>query len=248
MLLGVPREAVDQVVEWMFHILSLDETNEAVTAKAFEDLAAYCAGLITERRRQPEDDLITRLIHARDDQDRLSEDELLRLVWLLLGAGFETTANMIANCLVTFGHFPDQWQLLLERPDLIPGAIDEILRYVPIAHAGFERMATADTELSGVPVPAGSVVLPVLGSINFDSVVCQDPTRFDVTRAHTPHLGFGFGPHRCVGSPLALLELEIGLATLLRRLPGLRIAVPDTELEWKQGVAVRAMVRLPIIW
>jgi cytochrome P450 len=247
-IIGVPSEDLGQVMNWLEHILSITRSTLEETATAFQELTAYCTELVAEKRRYPADDLITGLIQARDGGDRLTEEELVQLIWLHLGAGFETTANMLPNALLTLSRHPDQWALLREKPELVPGAVEELLRYVAVAQAGFERVAMADVELSGVPVPAGSVVLPLLNSVNFDADVFEEPERFDVTRSRNPHLGFGHGPHRCVGAPLGLVELEVALHTLLDRVPELRLAVPESELQWKQGMAVRALVRMPVSW
>lgn len=247
-ILGVPGEDVDRVVDWLRHILSITRSTPEETATAFRELTEYCAALIAEKRIHPAQDLITGLIQARDGGDRLSEQELVQLVWLHLGAGFETTANMLPNAMLTLSRHPDQWAVLRDKPELVPTAVEELVRYVAVAQAGFERVATTDVRLSGVPVPAGSVVLPVLNSVNFDADVFEEPERFDVTRTRNPHLGFGHGPHRCVGAPLGLMELEVALLALLERMPGLHPSVPESELEWKRGMAVRALVRLPVTW
>lgn len=247
-ILGVASSDINQLIVWLEHILSVSRYTPEQTAAAFGALNAYFADLIAIKRREPADDLVSGLIQARDNDDRLTESELVQMAWLLLGAGFETTANMLPNAIVTLARHPQQWALLRQRPTLVPLAVEELLRYVAVSQAGFERVATVDVELSGVRVPAGSMVLPVPASVNFDSSVFDDPGRFDVTRIRNPHLGFGHGPHRCVGAPLAQAEMDVLLRAILRRAPELRPAVADADLEWKQGMATRALQRLPVTW
>lgn len=248
-IFGFPPEDVPQLMEWVPQILSYTRYTQEQAAAAFQAITDYSAQLVQRKRTHPGNDLTSALIQARhDDGDRLSEEELISLIWLHLGGGSESTSNMIPNAVLSFHRNRDQWELLRERPDLIPGAVNEMMRYVSIAQAGFERMATKDVELSEVSIPAGSVVIPILSSANFDSDAYTQPHRFDITRSESPHLGFGHGPHRCVGASLGLTELEVALATLLRRMPDLRPAVEEDQLPWDSGVAMRKMLCMPVTW
>ncbi|HSV67327.1 MAG TPA: cytochrome P450 [Mycobacteriales bacterium] len=247
-LLGVPTTDVDQMIWWLQHLLSVSRFTMEETVAALDALGSYCYELVVRKREEPADDLVSGLIAAHDQGERMTEPELVKMIYLILGAGFETSANMVPNALVTFGRHPDQWELLRQDPDRVPTAVEEVLRYVSVSQAGLDRVTRADVELSGCPVPARSTVIPLLSSANMDASIFERPERFDVRRSPNPHLGFGHGPHRCVGAPLALVELEVAFRTLLARVPGIRPAVPLEELEWKQGMGTRAMVALPVVW
>jgi cytochrome P450 len=206
--------------------------------------------LIAAKRAAPADDLLSALIAARDEDDRLSEAELVSTLFIIIAGGYETTAGLLTNSIVMLNyHYPDQLALLRDQPELISTAVEELLRYVPMAWCGSERMALEEVELSGVRIPAGATVVPLIYSGNRDESLVDEPERLDVTRsASTPHLGFGHGIHRCLGAPLGRLELQTAFATLLRRLPGLRPAVPESELIWKLGVITVGPRALPVTW
>jgi cytochrome P450 len=209
---------------------------------------AYLQQLIAAKRVAPANDLITALIVARDEGDRLSEQELLHTVFVLIGGGFETTVRLLTNSVLTFDAYPDQLARLRAAPELVPPAVDELLRYIPVAISTLERVAREDVELSGVTIPAGSTVIPLQYSANRDSAFVVAPDRFDVTRAPLPHLSFGHGIHHCIGSALARLELETALAALLRRMPYLRPAEPPETLDWITGGTSVGPAALPVTW
>jgi cytochrome P450 len=247
-LLGVPGEDRDTVREWLDITLSISaysvETVQATLGKLFE----YLTGLVAAKRGAPAEDLVSGLIAAHDHDDSLSEAELVYTIFILIAGGYETTAGLLTNSLLVLQRHPDQLALLRQRPELISTAIEELLRFVPMARSTLERITMSDTELSGVPIPAGSAVIPLTYSANRDSALLDDPDRLDVTRPPSPHISFGHGVHRCIGAPLALLELSTAYATLFRRLPGLRPAVPESELEWKSGMLTVGPVALPVTW
>jgi cytochrome P450 len=213
-------------------------------------LHAYMAGLIAQRREEPADDLIGALVQARDeDNDRLTEQEMVELAAGLLAAGHETTVTQISNFVYVLLTHPDQLAVLRARPDLIPGAVEELLRYVPLgAAAAFARYATEDLELGGVLIRAGEPVVAAMSSANRDSAVFDEPDRLDVTRGAGPHIGFGHGVHHCLGAQLARMELQVALSALLSRLPELALAVDEKQLEWKSGLLVRGLRGLPVTW
>jgi cytochrome P450 len=190
------------------------------------------------------------MVQARDeDNDRLSEQEMVQLAAGLLAAGHETTVTQIPNCVYVLLTHPDQLALLRERPELMPGAVEELMRFVPLsAGSVFARYATEDVDLGGVLVRAGEPVLASLSSANRDGEVFEDPDRVDLTREVNPHIGFGHGVHHCLGAQLARMELQVALRTLLARLPDLRLAVDDKELEWKSGLLVRGLRSMPVAW
>jgi cytochrome P450 len=249
-LLGVPFADRDRFRVWSEAIVSTTSLTPVQIGEYLNHLMAYMAELVERRRREPTDaDLLGAMVRARDEDDRLSERELVMLAVGLLAAGHETTASQIPNFVYALQTNEDQWRLLLERPELAPDAVDELMRWVPLgAAAAFPRYATEDVELSGTVVHAGEPVLVSTASANRDERAFVDAERLDITRERGPHVGFGHGVHHCLGAPLAHLELEVALATLVRRLPGLRFAVAEPEIPWKAGMFVRGPVRLPVAW
>ncbi|MFC5907271.1 cytochrome P450 [Streptacidiphilus monticola] len=246
---GVPTHDVERMMHWLTVILSFGRFTPEEQATAFAEVTAYIAELVAAKRAEPGDDFTSALIQSRDEGDQLTEEELVAQIWVHLGGGSIASSNIIPNMAVTFARHPDQWELLCRKPELIPSAVEEVLRYVAAATTSFERMAMADVELSGTRVPEGSVLIPLLASANFDEDAFEDARRFDITRVQrNAHLGFGHGPHRCVGWALGVAELEIALEVLTERLPGLRLAAPDPGLDWDQGVAMRRLVSLPVSW
>jgi cytochrome P450 len=247
-LLGVPPADRLTVCGWVDVMLSTGAYTLEEHTAAMGELMAYLQQLIAAKRAEPAEDLVSSLIAARDEDDKLSEAELLNTVFLLIAGGFETTASLLANSVLTLHRHPDQWALLRERPEVLPGAVEEMLRYVPISWSSLERVTTADTELAGVRIPAGSTVIPMTYAANHDTALTAEAERLDLTRAPLPHLAFGHGIHRCVGAPLAKLELQTAFATLSRRLPGLRPALPESALTWKMGMMTVGPVTLPVQW
>ena len=247
-MVGIPADDHEQLRAWMDIALAITGRTPEEVAAAGKAMFGYLGGLIAHKRANPADDLLTGLIQARDDKDQLSEQELLFNTYLLMVGGYETTANLLANSLLTFARHPEQWELLRAQPERVPAAVEELLRYVRIAKATVERVATEDVELSGVRVPAGSTVIPLQYSANRDTAFLADADTLDVTRRPTQHLAFGHGIHFCIGAPLARLELDVAYTALLRRLPHLRPAIPEAEVEWKTGLLTRAPVALPVTW
>jgi len=247
-MVGAPAADVAMLRDWLDIGLSITAHTSQEIQAAGEQLFGYLERLIAARRAEPADDLMTRLIQARDEQDRLSEPELLSNIYILLSGGYETTAGLLANSLLTLHRHPEQLAMLRDKPELIPDAVEEMLRYVRIIKAVLERVAVEDVELSGVMVPAGSTVIALTYSANRDEALIEDPDRFDITRKPSPHMAFGGGLHFCLGAPLARLELRAAFEGLLRRLPELRPAVDPSEVEWKSGVLTRGPVALPVTW
>lgn len=248
-LLGVPAEDQHIFHGWSDTILSDARRDPAEIRTAVGKLAAYFGKLIADKRAVPADDLMTALIAARDEGDRLSEKELVNLCFGLLIAGHETTANQINMFLLTLLHFPEEYERLRTTPSLIPQAVEELMRFVQLGEgAGLPRITTEPVELSGVTIPAGAVVLTSMAAANRDETVYADADRLDLTREMTQHLGFGAGAHHCLGAQLARMELQEALRGLLRHMPELRIAVPDTELRFKAGMVVRSLEALPVTW
>lgn len=246
-LMGMPAADHRMLHRLMNYSLSLSHPPQQIRA-AFAELLGYLEHLVAAKRAAPGNDLLTAMITARDAGDRLSEPELVNNVYLLLFGGFETTANLLASAVLTLHRHPGQLALLRGQPDLIPDAVEELLRFVRISVASTERITLRDVELSGATIPARSTVIPLNYSANRDETLTADPDRFDITRTPAPHLAFAHGPHYCIGAPLARLELQAALAGLLRRLPAIRPALDATEVTWKQAVISRGPAALPVTW
>jgi len=248
-LLGVP--AGDQHIfhGWSDTIMADAGHDPADIRAAMGKLAAYFGQLIADKRAAPADDLMTALIAARDEGDRLTEAELVNLCFGILIAGHETTANQINMFLLTLLHFPEEYARLAASPALVPQAVEELMRFVQLGEgAGLPRVTTEPVELSGVTIPAGAAVFTSMAAANRDESVFEHPDRLDLTREIAQHLSFGAGAHHCLGAQLARMELQEALSGLLRRLPGLRVAVPDAALRFKAGMIVRSLESLPVTW
>jgi cytochrome P450 len=250
-LLGVPYADRDRFGSWAEAFLSTTALTSERRGAYVMELAGYLAGLVAARRREPADDLLGALVVARDQEDRLSEQEVTELAMVLLAAGHESTAAQISNFTYFLLGRPGEFALLRERPELLPGAVEELLRYVPLPRTETElpRYATEDVRLSGGVVRAGEPVQISYCAANRDPRVFADPERFDLTRTpEASHLAFGYGAHHCVGARLARMELQVALGALARRLPGLRPAVPYDAVVWKRGTATRGPEELPVTW
>ncbi|WP_275557815.1 cytochrome P450 [Streptomyces sp. 5-6(2022)] len=245
-LLGVPEEDRPKFRVWSDAALSTSSLTADEFNRNTEELRAYMAGLIEDHRVSPRDDIMTSLIEARDAGDRLSELELVDLCVGILVAGHETTATQIPNFVLTLLDHPDELRRLREEPALLHGAVEELLRFVPLGMAAsFPRYATEDIEVGGTLVRAGEPVLVAVGSANRDALRFDEPGTLNVARPATQHLGFGHGVHHCLGAPLARVELQEALGALITRFPNLRLA---GDVEWKGQMLVRGPRVMPIGW
>ena len=191
----------------------------------------FVRDLVERKRHNPGDDILTALIAAEEEGEKLSEDELVAMVFLLIVAGHETTYNLITNAVYTLLTQPEQLEHLRAKPDLMDSAIEEILRFNGPLHATKPEYPTEDITMSGQTIPKGATVMPLLGAANHDPAIFGNPETFDIERSPNRHLGFGQGIHYCLGAPLARLETKIALSKLLERNPNLRLAVPPNELK-----------------
>lgn len=249
-LLGVPQADQDRFRDWSDAIITPVIGSEALERffGQMGELVEYLTELFAERRAEPRDDLVSALLAARDAQDALSEEEVFGTVVLLIVAGHETTVGLIGNAVLHLLGHPDQLALLRADPSLLPGAIEELLRYDGPVERTLNRWAATDVELGGHTIRRGELVIAIVSSADRDPDRFPEPDRLDVTREDARHLAFGRGSHYCLGAPLARLEAEIALETLFRRLPGLRLAVPREELEWRPTPGFRRLVSLPVAW
>jgi cytochrome P450 PksS len=220
----------------------------AAMANAFA-MQRFFKKLIELRRRQPADDLITALVAAEEGGDKLSEDELVAMLFLLLLAGHETTVNLIGNGTLALLQHPDQLQKLRENkddPGLMESAVEELLRFTNPVHMIAPRYALEDIELHGQTIPRGSTVMLGIAAANWDDRVFANPERLDITRRPNKHVAFGAGIHFCLGAPLARLEARIAFRVLLERFPHLRLAVRPEQVQWRSSVALRGLKSLPV--
>jgi cytochrome P450 PksS len=206
----------------------------------------FFESLIQLRRTDPQDDLITALVHAEQSGDRLNQGELLAMIFLLLLAGHETTVNLIANGTLALLENPDQMQRLHQDPALIDSAVEELLRYTNPVEYGTPRFAQEEVELHGVHIARGSRVMAMLSSANRDETVFENPDRLDLARHPNRHIAFGLGMHYCLGAPLARMEGKIALNALVQRFPDLRLAVPHDKIRWRSTISVRGVKALPV--
>ena len=192
------------------------------------------------------DDILSGLILAEDGGDRLSEDEIVSMVFLLLGAGYETTVYLITNAVLTLLQHPDQLEKLRANPDLMESAIEEVLRYNNPVHGTKPGYAREDFMMHGVTIPKGAVVMPLIGAANRDPRVFDNPDTFDITRSPNKHLGFGQGIHYCLGAPLARLEAKIALTNLLARNANLQLAIDANDLTLQNLTLWHRYENLPV--
>ena len=254
-MLGIPPAEHAQFKRWSDVILAMsytitDRGAEAARAAmdaflaATTEMNAYLTGVLASRRAEPRDDLLTRLVEAEVDGERLTPAEILGFFQLLLLAGSETTTNLINNAMLCFMENPDQLARLRAAPELAPAAIEEVLRYRSPLQWMY-RVTRRDVELHGQTIPAGKLVLAMIGSANRDPRQFRDADRFDVARDPNPHVAFGHGVHFCLGAALARVEAHVALADLLERLRSFRLA-SDQPWEPRRGSHVHGPTRLPI--
>lgn len=247
-MLGVPVLDRQQFHQWSKTVMSggFSMWNMLKAIASIWALLRYLRKLIKKRRRRPHDDLLSDLIRVEEAGDTLSEDELLAMLMLLLVAGHETTVNLIGNGTLALLEHPEQLEKLRNNPMLIELAVEELLRYAAPLGLGIPRYAGEDVTIAGVTIPRGEMVIPVISSANRDDQQFANADTLDIMRQPNKHLTFGLGTHFCLGAPLARLEGQIALGTLLRRLPDLRLAAAPCELRWRPGVMMRGLEALPV--
>ncbi|GAA5194010.1 cytochrome P450 [Rugosimonospora acidiphila] len=252
-LLGIPETDHERVLGWTQVIRTSGsssrppEEERAAVQLAQLRLHQYLTSLVQYKRAHPGDDLIGALVDACDNEGKLSERELVTTTFLLLFAGHQTTADFIGNATVALLTNPDQLDLLRTRPELLPSAVEELLRFDGPLPVASPRIATEDVEYQGVHIPRGSIVGVVINAANHDPAQFADPDRLDLSRVRGPHIGFGHGVHYCLGVSLARMEGQIGIGALLRRLPGLRLAVPADQLRRLPAASpFRGLLELPV--
>lgn len=249
-LMGVPREDHPLFARWgdtLTHLLSLELFQYRAEVEAAQaEMADYLLTLVSERRRDPRDDLVTELISARDGSDRLNDDELMSLLGGLLFAGYDTTRNQLAVAMTIFADHPDRWKAIAGNPGSASRAVDEIMRFAGVVSV-VPRITTEDLELGEWLIPKGTLLSLSLTAANRDPAVYEEPAAFDPEAAREPHVSFGGGPHHCLGANLARAEMQEALPLLAQAMPGMKVAEPP---EWRSpfgGIAGPLRLRLSFV-
>jgi pimeloyl-[acyl-carrier protein] synthase len=248
-MLGVPQSDHAQFKAWsnalavtLEPIVPLEVMQTA--EQAAREITDYFRGLVQHKKKQPGDDLLSAMIQAEEQGQRLTMDELLSNSVLLLAAGHETTVNLIGNGMLALLRHPEQLLKLRQEPALLRGAVEELLRYDAPAQMA-SRVATKDVVLRGTTLPAGSRMLLLIGAANRDPEHFRDPERLDLTRTEVNHLSFGAGAHYCIGAPLARVEAQVAIGRLVERFAGLRLACESPR--YRSTAVLRGLIELPVI-
>lgn len=248
-MMGVPERDRAHFHDWMKGIIDLDGATFFELLTNYPNmirLNRFLRGLIAERRRHKSDDLLSALVEAEEEGDKLSFEELVASTLLLLLGGHETTVNLIGSGVLALLDHPEQLEHLRAHPELMESAVEEMLRYTSPVQLNAPRFAREDTELCGVAIRRGQAVAAIIGSANHDEAQFPDPERFDIARKPNRHVSFGFGIHFCLGAPLARLEAKIAVRALLERFRELKLAVPRDSLTYRRSQSIRGLVALPL--
>ncbi|KEK24780.1 cytochrome P450 family protein [Bacillus gaemokensis] len=247
-MLGIPARDRDKIRDLTHKIVSsnTDPSQYAVVAEALKEYVHYVKSLLNEKHKHPCEDIISALVHAHEQEDKLSENELLSTIMLLIVAGHETTTNLIGNGMLALLQYPEQMQLLRDNPSLLPSAIEELLRFAgPVMYSN--RFAGEDITMHGKLIRKGEMVFFSLATANFDPQKFSNSEALDITRKENEHLAFGKGIHHCLGAPLARLEGQIAFGTLLKRLPNLRLDIEPENLVYNTGT-IRSLSSVPLVF
>ncbi|MED2490559.1 cytochrome P450 [Bacillus thuringiensis] len=247
-MLGIPTTDRSQFREWTKVLMnaSVYPSEGAAVTTTLEKFIQYIEALLNEKRLNPDADLISELVQTKEQEDKLSNNELLSTIWLLIIAGHETTVNLISNGVLALLQHPEQMNLLRENPSLISSAVDELLRYSgPVMF--ISRLASEDMTIHGKIIRKGDLVLLSLTAANIDPQKFTYPEILNISREENNYLAFGAGIHHCLGAPLARLEGQIALGTLLQRLPNLRLAIKPDQLNYNHS-KIRSLVNLPVFF
>jgi cytochrome P450 len=247
-LLGVPDGDRADFGTWSAGILSITAHTQEEVLALRTSLFGYLKELVAGKRERPGEDLLSALVAAHDDEDRLSGQELLTMVMTLLVAGYETTASVLGTSVFTLLRHPGALAALADGPEHLEHAVEELLRTNPIGDGGPLRVTLEDVKVGGTVIPEGSAVIASVCAANRDGARFPDPGAYRPGRGDGPHLAFGQGPHFCLGAPLARAELRIALSALARRFPTLRLAVPAEAVEMRTGLMLNRLTALPVTW
>ncbi|QIY70417.1 cytochrome P450 [Streptomyces sp. RLB1-33] len=247
-LLGIPGEHRRDFRAWTDVLVAPDPMRPGATKEAVVAMLGFLTQLLADKRKKPADDLLSDLIAVRDEGERLTEDELTSLAFLILFAGYENTVQLIGNAILGLLTHPDQLAALRANPERFPDAVEEFARHEGPALLAIRRFPVEDVTIGEVTVPAGETVLLSLAAANRDPARFPDPERLDLDRDASAHLALGRGIHYCVGAPLARLETEIAVSALLERLPDLALAADPAELRWRPSLRARGLLALPVTY
>lgn len=243
-LFGVPEPDRRPFGSWVSTMLALESPQQV--AEAVTSVHDFLRALVDERRKAPGDDLLSALIAARDEDDRLTEDELCSLAFLVLGAGIDNVQHLLSAGFLALLRHPGQLAALRGDSSLLPDAVEELMRYAHSQLTAIRRFPTEPVEIAGTTIPAGDTVLLCLASANRDPERYPAPDRLDIRRRDNAHLSLGQGMHYCLGAPLARMQTGLALETLLGRFPGLRPAVEEDRLQWRTSFRSHALRALPL--
>ncbi|KPC95813.1 cytochrome P450 [Streptomyces sp. NRRL F-6602] len=243
-LFGVPEPDRRPFGSWVSTMLALESPQQV--AEAVTSVHDFLRRLVDERRKAPGDDLLSALIAARDEDDRLTEDELCSLAFLVLGAGIDNVQHLLSAGFLALLRHPGQLAALRGDSSLLPDAVEELMRYAHSQLTAIRRFPTEPVEIAGTTIPAGDTVLLCLASANRDPERYPAPDRLDIRRRDNAHLSLGQGMHYCLGAPLARMQTGLALETLLGRFPGLRPAVEEDRLQWRTSFRSHALRALPL--
>ncbi|MFE9451761.1 cytochrome P450 [Streptomyces sp. NPDC006739] len=245
-LLGVPHDSRRDFRAWTDALVAPDPGNPDGAKHAVAAMLAYFPQLISDKRRVPGNDLLSDLIDVHDGSDKLTEDELTSLAFLILWAGYENTVQLIGAAVLALLDHPAQLAQLRDNPAKIDDVVEEVARFDGPALLAIRRFPVEDVEIGGVTIPAGETVMLSLASANRDPARFPDPDHMDIDRGDGGHLALGHGIHYCLGASLARLETQIAVSTLVRRFPTLELAVPRDELRWRPSMRARGVIALPV--
>ncbi|WP_275461846.1 cytochrome P450 family protein [Streptomyces noursei] len=253
-LLGIPAARRRDFLAWSDALITPDPSRPQAMKEAIGAMLEFYTGLIAAKRAEPGDDLLSDLIAVRDDTaddpvgDRLSEDELTSLAFLILFAGYENTVQLIGNAVLALLDHPERLAALRRNPAELAPTVEEFLRFDTPASLAIRRFPVEDLDIGGVRIPAGESVLLSIASANRDPERFPDPDRFDPTRELSGHLALGHGIHYCLGAPLARMEAEIAIGALISRFPELRLDVARDEVRHRRTIRARGLISLPVAW
>jgi cytochrome P450 PksS len=247
-MLGVPEQDRARFARWSRKLITtpMQPSRMLLALPHMWAFVRYLKRLVAQKRREPADDLVSALVEVEEGGGGLDGEELLAMIAILLSAGHETTTNLIGNGVLALLRHPEQCERLRADPSLIETALEELLRFESPAETSTHRYARDDLEIAGTRIPRGSLVLGVIASANRDERAFPDADRLDLARQPNRHLSFGHGGHFCVGAALARMEGRVAIATLLHRLPKLRLAQDQSQLTWRGGLVLRGITRLPV--
>ncbi len=246
-ILGIPAKDNPKFHRWTRILLSGgNNPNPIVLVPTAMSFMRYMRKQIKERQTHLQDDLISALVQAQEGSDSLSEDEILAMIFMLLSAGHETTVNLIGSGTLALLEHPDQLTKLRDESALGKTAIEELLRFVCPAEMATERYTTEELTIAGTTIPRGELVMAVIASANRDTQYFENPDALDIARTNNKHLAFGQGIHYCLGAPLARLEGQIAISTLIQRMPNIHLSVESEQLRWRGGMILRGLEALPV--